>query len=379
MKFIDLKAQYSQLQNEINVNIQSVLNSGQYIMGPEVFELEEAISDYLNVKHVITCANGTDALTMLYMAYEIKAGDAVFCPDITFFATAEAVALLGATPVFCDVEPDTFNLSIVSLEKQIQAVLRDGKLMPRAVVPIDFLGNPANYAAIAQLCQRYNLILIEDAAQSFGATYQGKHCGTLGDSATTSFFPAKPLGCYGDGGAVMTNDDQIAEYCRSIRIHGKGVDKYDNVRIGLNSRLDTLQAAILLPKLDALRNYEIEARQAIAARYDQAFRGTFQTLRITTHSRSAYAQYALLARNQQERDFILDELKNAAIPAMVYYRQPQHVLKAFEGLTSFNESFDVSIDYCQRTFSIPMHPYLDRKQQDTIIQTILCARRAMLD
>lgn len=371
MEFIDLKAQYKKLQDEISLNIQSVLDSGQYIMGQEVSMLEERISDYLNIKHVITCANGTDALTMLYMAYGIQKGDAVFCPDITFFATSEAIAFLGATPVFCDVTSDTFNLSIPSLEKQIKAVLKDGTLHPKAVVPIDFLGNPADYDAIRRVCQQYNLILIEDAAQSFGAQYQNRACGTLGNAAATSFFPAKPLGCYGDGGAIMTADDEIADVCRSLRVHGKGNDKYDNIRIGLNSRLDTIQAAILLPKLDALKNYEMEARQKIAKRYDDAFKNTFQTLAITPNSRSAYAQYALLASNQNERDHMLNELKNADIPAMIYYRQSQHELKVFNTLNHFDETFDVSIDYCQRTFSIPMHPYLTLEDQSVIIDTIL--------
>jgi len=370
MQFIDLKAQYTALKKEIDQQIHGVLDHGQYIMGKEVFELESKIGEFLDIKHVISCANGTDALTMLYMAYNIGAGDAVFCPDITFFASVEPVMLLGATPVFCDIDAKTFNLSLESLEKQIHAVRREGKLNPRAVVAVDFLGNPMDYTALARLCEKYQLLLIEDAAQSFGGDFQGRKCGSFGDSAATSFFPAKPLGCYGDGGAIMTNDDEIAKICQSLRVHGKGKNKYENVRIGMNSRLDSLQAAILLPKLQALREYEFEARQIIARRYDEAFISHFQLPKLPELGRSAYAQYALLAETSTLRDSIIERLNEAGIPNMIYYPRAQHTLEAFVNLDSYSETFKNASDYCMRTFSIPMHPYLDQEKQAYIIKII---------
>ena len=252
MEFIDLHAQYLQLRDEINSNIQKVLDHGKYIMGPEVFELEEQLAEYVGVKHCITCANGTDALQMVLMAWDIKAGDAVFVPSFTFMSTAEVVSLQGATPVFTDIDIKTFNMSAENLEEQIKKVLEKGKLTPKAIIPVDLFGQPADYEQIGQIAQKYNLLVLEDAAQGFGGNINGKMACSFGDAATTSFFPAKPLGCYGDGGAVFTDSDELANLLKSIRIHGKGTEKYDNVRIGLNSRLDTIQAAILLPKLKAL-------------------------------------------------------------------------------------------------------------------------------
>lgn len=371
MQFIDLKAQYSALKREIDAAIQTVLDEGQFISGKQVEELEQQISEYLNVEHVIACANGTDALQLLYMAYGIGEGDAVFCPDITFIASIEPAAMLGAVPVFCDVSPDSFNLCPESLERQIKAVINEGSLRPSAVVVVDFLGNPADYGELGKVCDKYGLLLIEDAAQSFGASYNGKMCGSMGDSAITSFFPAKPLGCYGDGGAVMTNAGEIAELCRSLRVHGKGKSKYDNVRIGVNSRLDTLQAAILQVKLKALKEYELERRQIIAARYDEAFKGMFNLVDVSSGCVSAYAQYALLAGSAKERGSILARLEAAGIPSMVYYPNPLHTLEAFEGVQAYGETFSVSADYCKRTFSLPMHPYLGAEEQDKIIRAVL--------
>ena len=278
MQFIDLKAQYRALQTEINQQIQAVLEAGQYIGGAQVKELEQKLAEYVGRKHCITCANGTDALQIAYMVYGIGEGDAVFCPDITFISSTEPSKMFGATSVFCDIQPDTYNLCPVSLEKQIQAVLAEGKLTPKAVVAVDILGNPCDFDAIIPICEKYDLILIEDAAQSFGASYKGKKCCAFGQIATTSFFPAKPLGCYGDGGAIFVDDDETAAVIRSICVHGKGPKgKYDNVRVGMNSRLDTLQAAILLPKFKALAEHEVADRQVVAKRYNDAFAPHFTT------------------------------------------------------------------------------------------------------
>lgn len=298
MEFIDLKAQYRALQGEIDANIQRILAGAHFIGGEEVAEFEEKLAAYVGRRHCVTCGNGTDALQLVYMAYGIGAGDAVFCPDMTFIASVEPACMLGAAPVFCDIEPDTYNLDPVSLEAHIQSVLAEGTLRPRAVVAVDFLGNPAKYDELDAICKKYGLLLIEDAAQGTGASYKGRKCGSFGDIATTSFFPSKPLGCYGDGGAVFTDDDEIAELLRSYKVHGKGPKgKYDNVRIGLNSRLDTLQAGVMLPKL-AVLDQEIAMRQEIAERYHDAFAGKLQLPVITDGCVSAYAQYCMLGEGR---------------------------------------------------------------------------------
>jgi dTDP-4-amino-4,6-dideoxygalactose transaminase len=371
MQFIDLKAQYAALKHQIDAAIQAAVTEGQFIMGRQVEEFENEASEFLGVKYFMSCANGTDALQMMYMAYGIGAGDAVFCPDITFVATVEPAVMLGAVPVFCDVSPDSFNMCPESLERQIKAVIAEGKLKPKAIVPVDILGNPADYPELERIAKQYGMILIEDAAQSFGSELNGKKCGSFGDSAITSFFPAKPLGCYGDGGAVMTNDDGIAALCRSIRVHGKGRSKYENVRVGMNSRLDTIQAAVLSVKIKALRDYEMDARHHIAARYNEAFAGKVQVQKITQGGRSAYAQYVFLAQDTESRDAIAEHLKTKGIPTMIYYPLPQHELDVFSGVNSYGEGFEVSSDYCRRTLSLPMHPYLKPKEQDMIIEAVI--------
>ena len=395
MQFIDLAAQYRALKPQMDARIQAVLDNAQFIMGAEVAQLEQELAGYAGLKHCVTCANGTDALQLLFMAYGAGARDAVFCPDVTFIATIEPACMLGATPVFCDIEPDTYNISAASLEKQIKAVLTEGKLRPKAVIAVDFLGNPCDFEAIEAICRKYNLILIEDAAQSFGASSRGKRCGSYGHSAITSFFPAKPLGCYGDGGAIFTNDDNIADVCESLRVHGKGPGgKYANVRIGVNSRLDTLQAAVLLTKLEALPQ-EMAARQTAASYYNEAFSGRYTTPYIPESSQSAYAQYALLAKDGADRGAALERLNAAGIPNMVYYPTPLHKLPVFASAnsaetspatspadspsdspsdspaSSYGETFPVSTDYCDRTFSIPFHPYLTKEEQDRVIAALL--------
>ncbi len=370
MQFIDLKAQYATLKVEINNKIQDALDNGQYIMGKHVMELEDQLAKYIDVKHCITCANGTDALQMAFMYYKIGMGDAIFCPDITFIASVEPACMLGATPVFCNIDKDTYNLCPESLERRIIEVKEKGLHMPKAVVAVDFLGNPAAYNEINTICEKHKLILIEDAAQGFGAEYNGKKCGSFGDVATTSFFPAKPLGCYGDGGAIFTDNDEIADVLRSIRVHGKGASKYDNIRVGVNSRLDTIQAAILQVKLQAFIDFEFEARQKVAMRYNEAFKDKFKTPYVSDNCKSVYAQYALLCNNKEQRDALIDRLNANSIPNMVYYPTPQHKLKVYEDNIYNNAEFSVSDDYCDRTISLPMHPYLNVKEQDVIIGEI---------
>ncbi|MCI8809072.1 MAG: DegT/DnrJ/EryC1/StrS family aminotransferase [Oscillibacter sp.] len=372
MEFINLKAQYQALKPEIDAAIQSVVESTHFIGGPPVAALEKELAAFAGRKHCITCGNGTDALQLAFMALGIGAGDAVFCPDITFIASVEPACMLGAVPVFCDIVPDTYNLCPESLERQIQAVLAEGRLTPKAVVAVDILGNPCDYDAVVPVCEAYGLTLIEDAAQSFGASYKGRRTGSFGRVATTSFFPVKPLGCYGDGGAVFTDDPELDRLIRSLCVHGKGPGgKYDNIRVGLNSRLDALQAAVLLPKLHALQDSEMDARQAVAARYNTAFAGKLTTPYVAEGSVSAYAQYALLAEDTALRNRIVSHLKEREIPYMIYYPTPQHALPVYRELPQYGEAFPHANDYCARTFSLPMYPYLEEAEQDQVIRAVL--------
>lgn len=372
MQFIDLKAQYHALKAGIDANIQAVVDSAVFIGGPYVKELEEKLASFTGRKHCITCANGTDALQIAYMVAGVGAGDAVFCPDMTFISSTEPAKMFGAVSVFCDITPDTYCLSPESLERQIQAVLAEGKLTPKAVVAVDILGNPCDYDVIVPICEKYSLFLIEDAAQSFGASYHGKKACSFGQIATTSFFPAKPLGCYGDGGAIFTDDDHTADLIRSLCVHGKGPGgKYDNVRVGMNSRLDAMQAAVLLPKLKALGDYEIDARQQVVERYGRAFAGKLTTPFVAEGCVSAWAQYALLAADTAQRDKIVAHLKEAGIPNMIYYPTPQHTLPVFRDEPHYGETFRNADDYCARTFSLPMHPYLEQAEQRQITDAVL--------
>lgn len=372
MKLIDLQLQYAVLKREIDANIQSVLDSTQFIGGPFVSRLEEQLAAFTGRKYCITCANGTDALQVSYMALGIGPGDAVFCPDFTFVASTEAAKLLGAVSVFCDIDPHTYCLSPESLERQVKAVLAEGRFTPKAVVAVDILGNPCDYDKICSICKKYRLSLVEDAAQSFGASYHGRRCGSFGRIATTSFFPAKPLGCYGDGGAIFTDDDELAPLCRSLCVHGKGPGgKYDNVRVGVNSRLDAIQAAVLIPKLRALEQHELEARQIVAQRYNDAFAQEFVIPFVAENCVSVYAQYALLAEDREQRDEIISCLDQSGIPSMVYYPTPQHTLPVFRNEPQYGENYRNASDYCARTFSLPMHPYLEEEEQQIVINTVL--------
>jgi dTDP-4-amino-4,6-dideoxygalactose transaminase len=354
MQFIDLQAQYQHLKTRIDKRIQTVLDHGNYIMGPEVQELEEKLAEYVGVKHAITCANGTDALTLAIMVLDVKAGDAVFCPTFTFFATAEVIGFANATPVFVDSDEDNFNICPIDLEKRIQKTIAEGKLVPKAIIAVDLFGLPANYPEIEKIANKYGLQLIEDAAQGFGGSINGKKAGSFGDIATTSFFPAKPLGCYGDGGAVFTNNDEYAELLKSYRVHGKGQDKYDNVRIGMNSRLDTIQAAILLEKLAEFPT-ELINRNKAAANYERELANTYKTPKVPEGYLSSWAQYTLVDEN---RDEVMARYKAEGIPTVVYYGKCMHQQTAFNGLGYKEGDFPVAEKLAKSVFSLPMHGYL---------------------
>lgn len=369
MEFIDLKAQYQDLKEDIDMRVHNVINNANFILGEEIAEFEQKLADYVGVKHVVGCSNGTAALQLIYMAYGIGIGDAVFCPDMTFIASVEPACMLGATPIFCDIDMQTYNIDTESLERQIKVVLTEGKYTPKAIVAVDFLGNPADYDKLRSIAEQYNLLLIEDAAQGMGASVNGVKCGGLGDVGATSFFPSKPLGCYGDGGAIFTNDDGLDETLRSLRVHGKGKTKYENIRIGLNSRLDTLQAAVLLSKLGRLEA-EIEKRQMLAKVYDEAFEDILQIPVVNAGMVSSYAQYALLAQDVRQRDYIMAELKRNNIPTLVYYPNPLHLLPVFKDCFMGEETFENTIAYANRTFSVPFSAYLTQEDQEKVIAVI---------
>lgn len=355
MQFIDLAAQYKHLKHKIDKRIQAVLDHGNYIMGPEVEELEQKLAEYVGAKHCISCANGTDALQLAMMALDIKAGDAVFCPTFTFFATAEVVSYAGATPVFVDSDERTFNICPEDLERRIQQVIAEGKLIPRAIIAVDLFGLPADYPKLEKLAEKYNLKLIEDAAQGFGGEINGKRAGSFGDIATTSFFPAKPLGCYGDGGAIFTDNDEYAALFRSYRVHGKGKDKYDNVRIGINSRLDTIQAAILLEKLEEFPT-ELVSRNELAKRYNNELASVFVTPHIPEGYLSSWAQYTVVSEN---REAAMAEYKAEGVPTMIYYGTCMHQQTAFAHLGYTDADFPIASRLAKHVFSLPMHPYLE--------------------
>ncbi len=354
MQFIDLQAQYQHLKSKIDKRIQTVLDHGKYIMGPEVRELEVHLAEYVGVKHAITCANGTDALTLAMIVLGIKEGDAVFCPTFTFFATAETVAFQKATPVFVDSNPETFNICPVHLEQQIQKTIAKGILNPKAIVAVDLFGLPADYQAIKKIAKKYSLKVIEDAAQGFGGEINSKRAGSFGDISTTSFFPAKPLGCYGDGGALFTDNDEYASLLESYRLHGKGSDKYDNVRIGMNSRLDTIQAAILLEKLEVFPQELINRNQA-AEKYTQYLSAIHKAPLVPEGYMSSWAQYTLVADN---RDAVMKKYGEQGIPTMIYYRTCMHQQTAFEALGYLDDDLPVASKLANHVFSLPMHPYL---------------------
>ena len=360
MNFRDLSKQYLVLKNDIDAAMLSVASSSKYIMGPQVKELEAQLAEYVGVKHCLTCANGTDALTLALKAWGVGEGDAVFVPDFTFFSSAEVVSLEGATPVFVDVCPDTFNISVESLRSAYDRVVSEGKLRPRVVVAVDLFGLPADYPSLRQFCDEYHLLILEDGAQGFGGSINGRRACSFGDISTTSFFPAKPLGCYGDGGAVFTDNDEWASLIDSYRVHGKGTFKYDNVRIGMNSRLDTLQAAILQVKLRAFADYELDAVNRAAELYTSLLSDVVVTPTIPEGFRSSWAQYTIRLTSREQRDALQQHLKSLDIPSMVYYPTPMHAQTAFANLLPQKSGWDCASSSLLSTtvLSLPMHPYL---------------------
>ena len=374
MEFRDLKHQYRVLQKDIDKAISEVLSSGAFIMGTQVRELEQELADYVGVKHCLTCANGTDALTLALKAWGIGLGDAVFIPDFTFFSSAEVVSLEGATPVFVDVCEDTFNINPEDLERAIKQVQAEGKLTPRVIVAVDLFGLPADYPRIREIAERYGLLILEDGAQGFGGGIEDKRACSFGDISTTSFFPAKPLGCYGDGGAVFTDNDEWAALLSSYRVHGKGSDKYDNVRIGLNSRLDTIQAAILQAKFKTFKDHELDAVNDAAKRYSTLLQSTVATPVIPEGYHSSWAQYTIKLKDATQRDALQASLKVAGIPSMIYYRTPMHLQTAFSSLQQRNLC-PVATSLCSRVLSLPMHPYLTKKDIETVCKAILSSLR----
>ncbi|MGB5219238.1 MAG: DegT/DnrJ/EryC1/StrS aminotransferase family protein [Smithella sp.] len=400
MDFIDLKAQQTRIKETLNHNIRKVLNHGSYILGPEVKDLEETLAKYVGVNHAIACSSGTDALLMALMAYDIKPGDALFTTPFTFIATAEVIALLGATPIFVDIDPKTYNIDPAKLALAIKALKANdssiyplpkvlpsppagegkgegGILTPKGIIPVDLFGLLADYEAIKNIAKENGLFVIEDAAQSFGAKYKDKMSCSYGNIACTSFFPAKPLGCYGDGGMCFTDNDQLADKMNSIKVHGKGSDKYDNIRIGINGRLDTLQAAILLAKFDIFPE-EVELRQTVAQRYTDLLshnllpiaHNPLITPYLPSGARSAWAQYSLLAKDENHRTDLLKKLQENKIPSAIYYPKPLHLQTAFAYLGYKKGDFPDSENAAERIFSLPMHPYLTADEQTKIVEII---------
>ena len=429
MEFRDLKQQYRVLQQDIDAAILQAAASGAYIMGPQVKELEQQLAEYVGVKHCLTCANGTDALTLALKAWGIGPGDAVFVPDFTFFSSAEVVSLEGATPIFVDVCEDTFNMDPQDLERAIEQVLAEGRLTPRVIIAVDLFGLPANYPALRAIADKYGLLILEDGAQGFGGSItpvipndssvnssdfsviprsssvipseakESHRACSFGDISTTSFFPAKPVGCFGDGGAVFTDNDEWAALIESYRVHGKGTFKYDNVRIGLNSRLDTVQAAILQVKLKAFADYELDAVNTAAQQYTAQLQDIVATPVIPEGYRSSWAQYTIKLENQTQRDALQASLKSQGIPSMVYYPKPMHLQTAFastchseeaegsschseeaEGSSCHSEEAEgrrrnlslcpVATSLCNRVLSLPIHPYLTEEDIRTVSTAI---------
>ena len=368
--FIDLKAQQALIRPEIDAAIKKVLDHGQYIMGPEVTELEDRLASFCGVKHTISCANGTDALGLVLFAKCIGPGDAVFVPSFTFAATAEVVAWVGATPVFIDSLPNTFNIDPESLRQGIKTAKELG-LRPKGIIPVDLFGQAADYDAIQPIADEHNLWIMADAAQSFGGKYKGKSIGSLGEVATTSFFPAKPLGGYGDGGAIFTNNDELADTLKCLRIHGQGADKYDNIRIGINGRLDTLQAAILLEKLNIFPE-EIKKRQEVAHRYSDALKEVANPPFVLENTLSAWAQYTLVLPEAIDRSVLMENLKKKGIPTVVYYVKPLHLQGAYKNYpVAGQKSLPVCEALANHVLSLPMHPYLSEDAQSYITKELI--------
>lgn len=372
MQFRDLHAQYEALKPEIDAGIQAVIESTGFILGKPVAELEEQLAAYVGRKHCVGVANGTEALQLALMAHDVGPGDAVFTSDFTYFASAGCASIIGATPVMVDIDLATFNMSPAALEAQIQKVLAEGKLTPRFIIPVDLFGLPASYPEIEKIAAKYGLKILEDAAQGFGGAIRGKRACSFGDVSATSFFPAKPLGCYGDGGAIFTDDEGLDARLRSLRASGKSpTDKYDNREVGMNSRLDTLQAAILLPKLKAFRDYELEAVNLAADRYTAALRGRVVTPTVPEGFLSSWAQYTVLLDNAGQRARVQAALKGKGIPTMVYYPRGLHQQAAYRWMNLDDAEYPNTLAATQRVLSLPMHPYLKEEEQAMIVKSLL--------
>ncbi len=369
MEFRDLKQQYQLHQKEIDNAVQRVLSNTNFIQGTEVSQLEDVLAAYVGVKHCITCANGTDALQLALMTWNIGSGDAVFVPDFTFFSSGEVVPLVGATPVFVDIDEDTYNISPQRLEQAIQYVLEKTNLKPRVIIAVDLFGQPADYEQIKKIAEKYHLLILEDGAQGFGGRIRTKKACSFGDIATTSFFPAKPLGCYGDGGAIFTDNDEWAELLHSYQIHGKGKDKYDNVRIGMNSRLDTIQAAILLEKIKFF-DEEIKECNRVAEEYNKGLQGIVKIPVVKERFVSSWAQYTICFQNNEDREQAIKKLKENDIPTTVYYRKPMHMQKAFKEYKDIKLDYQITEKICSCCLSIPIHAYLDKNDIKKLIEKL---------
>jgi dTDP-4-amino-4,6-dideoxygalactose transaminase len=372
MQFRDLKLQYNALKPEIDKGIEEVIQSSAFILGKPVVELEEQLAKYVGREYCVSCANGTDALQLALMIWGIGPGDAVFTSDFTYFASAGTTSILGGTPVLVDISLNTFNMSPDDLEIQIKRIIKEGKLTPKAIIPVDLFGQPADYDRILSIAEKYNLKVLEDAAQGFGGKIRDKRAGSFGDLSATSFFPAKPLGCYGDGGAVFTDDAEIDARLRSLRAQGKSpIDKYDNREIGINSRLDTIQAAILLPKLKAFEKYELEAVNMVANWYTERLSEKYVTPTVLSEFLSSWAQYTILAESKEERDRLQSHLKGLGVPSMVYYPRGLHQQKAYRWMGLSDEMYPNTIEATKRCLSLPMHPYLKEEDVEFICKAML--------
>lgn len=370
MEFRDLKRQYACNRKELDEAIRNVLNSAEFIQGKQVHELEKQLADYVGVSHCVSCANGTDALELALMVWGIGKGDAVFVPDFTFFSSGEAVASVGAVPFFVDIDEDTYNIAPQKLASSIEKVLEEGRYIPKAVITVDLFGQPADYAEIRRIADKYNLYVLEDGAQGFGGSIEDKRACSFGDISTTSFFPAKPLGCYGDGGAVFTDNDEWAQALRSLTVHGKGKSKYDNVRIGMNSRLDTLQAAVLLAKLPVFIHKELEQSDKLAEFYTDRLKHAVKVPKVKTGYHSSWAQYTIQLKEGQDRQELQDYLKNEGIPTAVYYPKPMHRQAAFSKWEYWEEGYVITNRLCGSVLSLPFHPYMEKEEAEFITEKV---------
>lgn len=371
MEFRDLKKQYQVLKKDIDAGIQDVCTRAQFIGGSNVKELEKQLADYVGVKHCISCANGTDALQLALMAWGIGSGDVVFVPDFTYFSSGEIVSAVGAVPVFVDVDRRTYNIDPVKLEEAINKVVSEGKYSPKAVIAVDLFGLPADYDAIKPICSKYGLYLLEDAAQGFGGELHGARACSFGDISTTSFFPAKPVGCYGDGGAIFTDNEEWADLLRSYAVHGKGSDKYDNIRIGMNSRLDTVQAAVLEVKLKAFADYELADINKVSALYTKYLSDTDLILPVIPEGYlSSRAQYTVQLPSGIDRSDLQAKLKEKGIPTMIYYKKPMHKQGAFSGTYSAVADCPVTDEICETVLSLPLDPYKTEEDVKAVVEAV---------